>query len=275
MRGDFHSHTLYSDGYYTPDVVVKRAREQGLDVLGITDHDSVFGVDEAFVEGQKIGLYIIKGLELSTTIGKDNCHLIGYFKHNIVPKEMYDFSKSIIDSRKARATKMMTNISKTFNVKIDLDDLLSGTIITRGNMHSNLIKNNPDKDVKELSYMVSNESPCYIPASKMSAIDGVKLLKSMGAIIILAHPTFMDYKNVEEVCKMGIDGLECIYPKNKEGEEAKFRQLAKENNLFVSAGSDFHGDFIKHAELGTCYLSGSELDTLLNKLEIEVKYENN
>ncbi len=275
MRGDFHSHTSYSDGYYTPEVVVKRAKENGLDVLGITDHDSVFGVDEAFEIGQKEGLFILKGLELSTTIGKDNCHLIGYFKNNIVPKEMYDFSKSIIDSRKDRARKMMSNIRDTFNVKIDLDDLLNGTIITRGNMHSNLIKCNPNKDIKELSFMVSNDSPCYIPSTKMSALDGVKLLKSMGATIILAHPTLMDYENVKEVCKMGIDGLECIYPKNKDGEEAKFRTLAKENNLFVSAGSDFHGDFIKHAELGTCYLEGSELDNLLNKLEIEVKYENN
>ena len=275
MRGDFHSHTSYSDGFYAPEVVVKRAKEHGLDVLGLTDHDSVFGVDEAFEEGKKIGLYVVKGLELSTTIGKDNCHLIGYFKHNIVPKEMYDFSKSIIDSRKKRATTMMNNIASTFNVKIDLDDLLSGTIITRGNMHSNLIKNNPEKDIKELSFMVSNDSPCYIPASKMSAIDGVKLLKSFGATIILAHPTLMDYENVKEVVKMGIDGLECIYPKNKEGEEDKFRKLAKENNLFVSAGSDFHGDFIKHAELGTCYLEDKELKTILDKLEIEVPYENN
>ena len=80
----------------------------------------------------------------------------------------------------------------------------------------------------------------------------------------------MDYENVKEVVKMGIDGLECIYPKNKEGEEDKFRTLAKENNLFVSAGSDFHGDYLKHAEIGTCYLEGDELNKLLSILEIEV-----
>jgi predicted metal-dependent phosphoesterase TrpH len=270
MRGDFHSHSNYSDGYYPVDEVVKRAKEHGLDVLGLTDHDSVFGVEEAFEYGKKIGLLVIKGLELSTTIGHDNCHLIGYFKHNIVPQAIFDFSRNIIESRRARATKMMESIRDTFNVKIDLDDLFKGTIITRGNMMTNLLKNNPDKDKKELSFMVSNESPCYIPASKMSAADGVKLLKENGATIILAHPTLMDYKNVCEVVKMGIDGLECIYPKNKEGEEAKFRNLAKENNLFVSAGSDFHGDYLKHAEIGTCYLEGKELETLLNVLEIEV-----
>lgn len=270
MRGDFHSHSNYSDGYYPVSEVVKRAKLHNLDVLGLTDHDSVFGVDEAYTLGKEIGLLVIKGLELSTTIGKDNCHLIGYFKHNVVPKEMYDFSKNIIESRRNRAKKMMESIRDTFNVKINLDDLFKGTIITRGNMMTNLMENNPEIEKTKLSFMVSNDSPCYIPASKMSAKDGVKLLKDCGATVILAHPTLMDYENVKEVVKMGIDGLECIYPKNKEDEEDKFRTLAKENNLFISAGSDFHGDYLKHAEIGTCYLEGDELNKLLSILEIEV-----
>ena len=275
MRGDFHSHSNYSDGFYPVEFVVKRAKEHNLNVLGLTDHDSVFGVDEAYEIGQKIGLLVIKGLELSTTIGKDNCHLIGYFKHNKLPKEIYDFSQDVIDKRRARAKKMMESIRDTFNVKIDLDDLFKGTIITRGNMMSNLLKNNPDRPREELSFMVSNDSPCYIPASKMLAQDGVNMLKKMGATVILAHPTLMDYENVKQVVKMGIDGLEVRYPKNKEHEEEKFRQLAKDNNLFVSAGSDFHGDFDKHAEIGTCYLTDDELTNLLNILEIEVPNENN
>ena len=275
MRGDFHSHSNYSDGFYSVYDVVDRAIKNNLNVLGLTDHDSVFGVDEAFEYGLKKGIYVLKGMELSTLIDNENCHLIAYFKHNIVPKELYEFSQNIIDTRKARAKKMMENIRDTFNVKIDLDSLFKGVIITRGNMMTNLLNNNPKKDKKELAFMVSNDSPCYIPASKMTYVDGIKLLRSFGAIIILAHPTLMTLDHVKSVLEYGIDGIEVRYPKNKPLEEDLFRNLAKEYNLFVSAGSDFHGDFDKHAEIGTCYLEDEELKKLLNILEIEVPYENN
>ncbi|MCR5786434.1 MAG: PHP domain-containing protein [Acholeplasmatales bacterium] len=275
MRGDFHSHSNYSDGYYPVDVVVDRAIKNNLNILGLTDHDSVFGVEEAFKYGQAKGLFILKGMELSTLCDKENCHLIAYFKHNVVPKSLFDFSQNIIDTRRARAKKMMESIRDTFNVNINLDELFKGIIITRGNMLRNLIDNNPLRDKKELSFMVSNDSPCFIPASKMTYKEGIKLLRSFGATIILAHPTLMTLEHVKEVLKEGVDGIEVKYPKNKEGEEELFRSLAKEYNLFVSAGSDFHGDFDKHAELGTCYLEGEELNNLLKILEIEVPYENN
>ena len=73
---------------------------------------------------------------------------------------------------------------------------------------------------------------------------------------------------------MGIDGIEARYPRNKEGEEEKFRCLAKEKGLFISAGSDFHGDK-KHGEIGVSYLEDDEFNIILNKLGIEVNNENN
>lgn len=274
MRADLHSHTKYSDGWYSVKEVLDRAKEHNLNILGLTDHDSVFGVDEAFEYGKKIGLFVLKGLELSTKIGNDNCHLVCYFPNNNVPKEMYEFSQNIIDKRRARAKKMMTSIENTFNVKIDLDTLLKGTIITRGNMYRNIMDNNPDIEEAKVSYMVSNDSPCYIPASLLTPEEGIKMMHEMGAIVILAHPTLMDYENVLKVVSLGIDGIEARYPRNKIGDEEKFRRLAKENNLFVSAGSDFHGDK-KHGEIGVSYLEDDEIKIILNKLNLEVNYENN
>ncbi len=274
MRADLHSHSKYSDGWYSVSVLLDRAKEHNLDILGLTDHDSVFGVEEAYEYGKKIGLFILKGVELSTKIGNDNCHLVCYFPNNIIPQAMREFSQNIIDKRRLRAKKMMTLIKDTYNVNIDLDTLLSGTIITRGNMYKNLIENNPDLDESLASFYVSNDSPCYIPASLMTPEEGIKMMHDMGAIVILAHPTLMDYNNVLKVVDMGIDGIEARYPRNKENEEEKFRLLAKEKGLFVSAGSDFHGDK-KHGEIGVAYLEDDEINVILKKLNIEVKNENN
>ncbi len=274
MRADLHSHSKYSDGWYSVPEVLDRAKAHNLNILGLTDHDSVFGVEEAYEYGKKIGLYILKGVELSTKIDNDNCHLVCYFPHNEVPQAMRDFSQNIIEKRRSRAKKMMTSIKDTYHVNIDLDTLLSGTIITRGNMYRNLIDNNPDLDSAKASEYVSNDSPCYIPASLMTPSEGIEMMHKMGAIVILAHPTLMDYENVKKVCAMGIDGIEARYPRNKEGDEAKFRALAREYNLFISAGSDFHGDK-KHGEIGVSYLEDDEFSIIFNKLGLEVPHENN
>ena len=271
FKADLHSHSTYSDGRLSVKELLDRAKGRGLNVLGLTDHDSTFGVNEAFEYGKEIGLYVLKGLELSTLEGHDNCHLVCYFKNNIVPEGIMKFSQDIIDKRNKRAVEMMNKIHDIYGLNIDLDDLFKGTVITRGNMYKSLVKSNPDKDLDLISFVVSNDSKAYIPASKMSAKDGIEMLRKYDSIIILAHPTLMDYENVKKVVKMGIDGIEARYPKNKENEEEKFRQLAKENNLFISAGSDFHGD-TKHAELATSTLEKSEFDIIARKLGID--YEN-
>ncbi len=270
MRADLHSHSNYSDGWYKVSEVVERAKEHNLNILGLTDHDSVFGVDEAFEYGKKIGVFVLKGCELSTKIGNDNCHLVCYWPNNVVPQEMYKFSQDIIDKRRERAIKMANLIQEYYHVKMNLDTLLSGTIITRGNMYKNILENNPDIDPNLANLCVSNDSKAYIPASKMTPEEGIKMMHDMGAIVILAHPTLMDYENVLKVCDMGIDGIEARYPRNKENEESKFRKLAKEKGLFVSAGSDFHGDK-KHGEIGVSYLEDDEFNIILNRLNIEVK----
>jgi len=274
MRADLHSHSKYSDGWYSVNELLDRAKAHNLDILGLTDHDSVFGVEEAYEYGKKIGLFILKGVELSTKINHDNCHLVCYFPKNEIPDAMRSFSQNIIDKRRDRARRMMTLIKDTFNVNMNLDTLLSGTIITRGNMYKNIMENNPELDEKLASFYVSNDSPCYIPASLMTPEEGIKMMHDMGAIVILAHPTLMDYENVLAVANMGIDGIEARYPRNKEGEEEKFRCLAKEKGLFISAGSDFHGDK-KHGEIGVSYLEDNEFNIILNRLGIEVKNENN
>ena len=273
FKADLHSHSTYSDGRLSVKELLDRAKKNGINVLGLTDHDSTFGVEEAHKYGKEIGIYVLKGLELSTRYKGQNCHLVCYFENNEVPQEMMEFSQNIIDTRNARAVKMMNLIHEIYGANIDLDDLFKGgTIITRGNMYRSLLKSNPNLDPEVVSSFVANDSKAFIPASEMTPQDGIKMIKKHKSIIILAHPTLMDYENVCDVVKMGIDGIEARYPLNKEGEEAKFRQLAKENNLFVSAGSDFHGD-TKHAEVGTSTLEKDEFDIIAKRLNIN--YENN
>ena len=125
---------------------------------------------------------------------------------------------------------------------------------------------NPGIDPEKASFMVSDNSPAYIPAGKTSTVDGLLFLKSLNAITILAHPTLIkNYR--EEIMELGFDGIEARYPDNLEGEEEYFINYAKEHGMFISAGSDYHGD-IKHAMIGTSTLNEEEFLPIKKLLEI-------
>ncbi len=268
MRMDLHNHSRYSDGLYTVKEVIEIAKKQNIDVMALTDHDSVFGVDEAYDLGKKAGVKVLKGLELSTFYKGNTVHIVTLFKKNIVPKEMYDFSQNIIDVRHDRCIKMMENIRNIYGVKTDMDYLFKdSTIITRANMYQCLIHSNPNISHEEAHMMVSDKSPAYIPSTKLDTVSGLKMLKELDCVAILAHPTLIKRELVEEIVKLGFDGIEARYPLNKENDFEYFSNLAKKYSLFISAGSDFHGDD-RHAMIGTSVLNEEEFKPILKKLEL-------
>lgn len=268
MRIDLHNHSKYSDGLYSVKNLIEIAKKQKVDVLALTDHDSVFGVDEAYEIGAQYGIKVLKGMELSTFYKGNTVHIVALFKHNIVPKELYDFSQNIIDIRNNRCIKMMENIRNIYKVKTDMDYLFKdATIITRANMYQCLIHSNPNLTHEEAHQMVSDKSPAYIPSTKLDTVSGLKMLRELDSIAILAHPTLIKRDIVEEIVKLGFDGIEARYPLNKENDFEYFADLAKKYNMFISAGSDFHGDD-RHAMIGTSVLNEAEFKIILNKLEL-------
>ena len=79
-KGDFHIHTTFSDGSFTPKEIIKKAKIKGLDIIAITDHNSVDGVHEAIEEGNKEGIKVIPGVEISSRVNNIRVHVLGYFK---------------------------------------------------------------------------------------------------------------------------------------------------------------------------------------------------
>lgn len=274
MKFDLHNHSTYSDGRLDIKGLVSRAKDRGLGGFALTDHDCVFGCDEANEEASKQGLFLLKGLEVSTFYKNEVVHILAFFKDNNPPKEMYDYSHKLIETRINRAKRMLKAIEENYGVSIDYDYILnSGTVITRGNMYQGIIKANPNIDKDYASEMVSTRSKAYIPSSKLDTKDGLKLIHDCGGIAILAHPTLIKREYLREILDLGFEGIEARYPLNKEDEEKYFKALAKEYNLIVTAGSDFHGD-TKHADIATSTMTLEELKPLLRLINVEVPNEN-
>ena len=265
MKVDLHNHSTYSDGIYTVPELISIARAKGADVIALTDHDSVYGVEEALILGIKNGIKVIPGVELSTYHNDESVHIIGLFKNNYVPKAMYEFSDEMKRIRRQRCIDMMNKIGEIYNLNINLSDLLDKDVITRGNMFQSLMKSNPDKTKEEINFYVSHKSKAYIEVAHFDTKKGIEFLKKNNCITIYAHPCLNSRKTILDVLKFKVDGIEYKYPQNKKGDEAYFKKLAIDNNLLLSAGSDFHGD-VNHSDMLTSTIDYEEYIRILERL---------
>ena len=269
MRIDLHNHTIHSDGVLTEEELVKRAVKNNVDIFALTDHDSIFGCEKIQDIAKKYNVRVIKGLELSTVYKGESIHVVCLFKDNIIPKEMLEFSIDYREKRKERALKMLDKLHDIYGLKTDREELLkSSEVITRANLMRHISKLNNISFEEAKKYCDFN-SKAYIPSTKMTTKEGIDLAHKANCVAIFAHPCLVknpDY--IKELLDLGFDGIEVRYPKY-ESLEPFFTKLAKEYNLFISAGSDCHGDNT-HSDIGTCTLNEIEFAPLANALNFKI-----
>ena len=121
LKVDLHMHTHYSDGVHSPDEVVQKAKSKGLDIISITDHDSVNSLKEAVQAGKKYDVEVIPGVEISTDISDREIHVLGYFI-NPANKELEHYLSFFRKERLKRAARIVTKLN-SLGLNITLDDV--------------------------------------------------------------------------------------------------------------------------------------------------------
>lgn len=271
MKADLHCHTFHSDGIYSVYDTVMLAKERGIDLLAITDHDNLDSY-KSFVEVRdKLPIKVLIGVELSTWYKGSNVHILGYFYNNSNPgNELLLFLDEIKNKRILRAKKMISNLKEMFDIDVNYEEIASlhKEIIARPHI-VRFIADKYDLTVNEVfSRYLSNSSPAFVPTSNTSTKEAIDLLHRNNAIAIWAHPVHNKDKFDElDIINMGIDGLEGNYPDNSEDDTKHYRKLCTKYNLLFTAGSDFH-DHATHFEIGTSYIEDEDIDRLLDKLNI-------
>lgn len=271
-KADLHMHTTYSDGSKTVAEIIQLALDANLDYISITDHDTLTGSIEAYKEQDKYqDIKFIIGIELSTESNDESIHVLGYFKDDNNLEGLEKYLENQRKQRLVRAHKIKEALLTYFNIDLNMDftkDLLS---VTRGSIANEIIRQGYPYSRKEIfDKMIGNGCPAYYPSTKLTTKHGIKLIHDYNGLAVLAHPCLYKKNEIIDLIKLGIDGIEAIYPKNKDNDEIRFRNLAKGYNLFVTAGNDFH-DFHdgKHGHVGELVLEDKELDILLKKLDVK------
>lgn len=253
MQCDLHTHTTASDGQYTPAELVRLAKERGLDVLAVTDHDTIAGVGEAQQSGAALGLTVIRGVELSA---KDhpNCHILGYgFRDGDTElARLCEKFRAGRDDRKYR----IVDFLREKGVELDLAEveaLAGGEVIARPHFAQVLVKRGYVSTNREAfdRYLDTEEFRRRVKRFKADARTCVEAIKAAGGKVSLAHPYQMGLPDVElealvkQLKDWGLDAIECYYPKYTQEQQVFYLRLAEKYRLHRTGGSDFHGEKVK------------------------------
>lgn len=249
---DLHTHSTASDGQYAPGELVGLAKERGIEVLAVTDHDNIDGVDEAIKAGERLGVQVIRGVELSAD-DHLNLHILGYgFPAEPEPLSgMIARLKSGRNSRKYRIHEFLQ--SQGVDIPLgDVEELAKGGVIGRPHFALVMVKHGYVSDRKEAfdRYLDTPEFHRH-DQRKPSVEECIKTIKASGGKVSLAHPYQIVFVRegeqdletlVERLIGYGLDALECYYPKHTPEQQAEYLALAEKYHLHVTGGSDFHGE---------------------------------
>ena len=267
---DLHTHTTASDGQYTPAQLVRLAKERGLSVLAVTDHDTIAGVDKATETGKTLGLQVIRGVELSAR-EHHNFHILGYgFRDG--DTELSRLCEKFRAGRDERKYKIVDFLREK-GVEIDLSEveaMAGGEVIARPHFAQVLARRGYVSSNREAfdRYLDTEEFRQKVKRFKADARACVEAIKSAGGKVSLAHPYQMGLGDgelealVKQLAGWGLDAIECYYPKYTSEQQAFYLHLTEKYQLHRTGGSDFHGEKVKpDVELAALDL---ELDWLLS-----------
>lgn len=245
---ELHCHTTFSDGTLTPTELVKAAIEAGVKALAITDHDTMGGWEEAYsaaaAHAQETGeaLEIVPGLELSTTHNWRSLHVLGFYPDR---SQLENPLQERLRGRQRRAETIAQRLA-ALGYPITLPSRNGQKAPGRPHIAQALVDAGHVKTSKEaFDRFLADDKPAYVPYEKLSAVNGIKLLRECGALPVWAHPYLFQGGAVEaclpEFVAAGLMGLEVYHPHHSPTEVQRLTQLCQEYGLVMTGGSDYHG----------------------------------
>jgi 3',5'-nucleoside bisphosphate phosphatase len=241
---DLHVHTFYSDSTFSPEEVVTCAAEKGLSAIAICDHDSVDGIDPCREIGDRMGVEIIPGIELTIEKADAEIHLLGYF----MDYKVEWFAKKLKEIQKARVERIHKMVEKLnaegINVKAEDVFALSGKgSVGRLHLAQAMLKTGKVATFKEVfDKYIGFKKPCYVTNVRFTPKEAIETLLKIGGVPVIAHPDVTGQDEyIPELMKYGLRGIEVYHTDHRPSVIKHYEALAEEKGLLMTGGSDCHG----------------------------------
>ena len=253
-KADYHIHSYYSDGRMKPVDIVRRYKENDYEVIALTDHDGVDGVQEAMIAGEALQIKVIPGVELSTSLNWEGkateLHILGYHIDTENPRlqEMLETARRSRDDRNQRLLAYLNGSGYPLRYE-DLLERPGQTYVGKPNFA---------RALRRKGYAIEDMWKIFdrIERERLDTAEAIAVIREAGGLAVLAHPMKIKgigekssgqfWENLENMLrhlkKQGLKGLECYHP-SASGEDAlRLVVLAGKLHLHITEGSDFHGE---------------------------------
>jgi len=271
MRIDLHSHSTASDGTDPPAEVTRRARAAGLDVIALTDHDTLAGHDEAR-RALPPGLTLVPGIELSCRLGGHSVHLLAYHV-DPAQAELAEELCAMTTDRLRRAREMVGKL-RELGVDITWEQVAAiagGAVVGRPHLARAMVAAGAIASPEQAftADWIGAGGRAYVSRYGLDPERAIRLVSSAGGVSVLAHPGspqrgwVIGDEAVERLARAGLGGLEVAHPDHDEAERRRLARLAGALGLAVSGGSDDHGLLTGH-RLGCETIAPGEYERLMS-----------
>ena len=249
MLVDFHMHSIYSDGVKSPEELLRHAIDCNLSMMALTDHDEINGIKALRTAQDQLDpektIKFINGCEFTADYKDKSIHILGY-RFDETNKELRDFIEYFKSKREERIDEIIRRCNNA-GYFISKDELLKKFPKTQayGRPHIGqlLIDGGYAKDINDVfKDILRKDSPCYVPKVKIEVPYIIDIIHKAGGLAVMAHPKLVTSDEyVVEMLAYDFDGMEVYHTKHNDDDVKRYKALAKEHNLFITGGSDYHG----------------------------------
>ena len=284
VKIDLHTHSTRSDGLDSPTDLMINAKKAGLDVIALTDHDTVSGWDEARGKAFELGLGFVPGIEVTSVsdierFGRTiriSVHLLAYLPdpdHKALEIVLGD----TVATREARGRAIVEKLAEQIPItwEMVLDHLDKGATIGRPAIADTLVTMGlvPDRSAA-FDYYLSTDGPFYVSHSTVSTLEAIGLIRQAGGVPVIAHPLKgvgpdtdpedLPVDHFEEMIAAGLQGVEVYHRDVPETARKWLHELAAKHDLIITGSSDYHGVSGKPNQLGENTTSQEMLDRIVS-----------
>ncbi|HEX7146034.1 MAG TPA: PHP domain-containing protein [Actinomycetota bacterium] len=275
-RIDLHAHTLASDGSDRPEELVAAAAAAGVGTLAVTDHDTVAAVAEARAAGERLGVEVLAGCEVTAKVGDRVVHVLLYGEGLLDPglADAVELGRRGRDDRNRAIGERLERLTGVGHA--DAVEVAGSSVLSRAHFARALIAKGAVADVAEaFDRYLSSGRPAYVPAPSVSVTDAVAIAAKAGGVAVLAHPGRLAAgerdRVVGEALEAGIGGVEVWHSQHDDELRRSLAGLAERRGLLATGGSDYHGRHKPDVRVGSgtggnVAVPGERLEALRDRL---------
>jgi predicted metal-dependent phosphoesterase TrpH len=254
---DLHSHTNQSDGTHSPAQLIEEAKRAGVDVLGITDHDTFAGYDQALEHARAAGVDLVCGIELSTKLHGHSVHLLGYFPNTANGLDtLRDWVLDQQASRRDRNVRLAARLQELgFDIRLEEAEALGRGMTGRPHFARLMLDKGYVTSLRQAFDDYLDESATgYVYRREPTFAEAVERIRRAGGVASLAHPIRVNGDVpalMPELSDAGLNAIEAYHSDHGPKDVELYLQIAAKHGLLVTGGSDFHGAAKPGVRLGT------------------------